>query len=189
METEIWKDVDGYIWRYMVSNLWNIKSSRLWKEVVLKNTVDNYWYHIVTLCLNWIQKTGKIHRIVAKAFIPNADNKPQINHINGIKTDNRVENLEWCTESENVLHAFRTWLKTIWENHNFYTNHPSRWKFWKDNHSAKSVNQYDLLWNLLKEWGSTMDAVRTLWITQEGISKCLTWKQKTAWGFTWKFTT
>lgn len=84
---------------------------RLILEKIRVLTKDRYGYD--TLCLN---KDGKFktmtaHRLIAKAFIPNPENKPAINHKNGIKDDNRVENLEWCTGSENIQHAFDTGLK------------------------------------------------------------------------------
>lgn len=108
---EIWKDITGYEGLYQVSNLGNIKringSARCLKDRTLVIKTKENGYCFVCLCKNNSLKYPHIHRLVALAFIPNPEKKSQVNHKNGIKNDNRLENLEWSTPSENGLHSFR----------------------------------------------------------------------------------
>lgn len=119
LHQEIWKDVDGYAGLYQVSNLGQVKSlgkyDRLgrYRAEKIKATVDNgSGYCVVNLKHNGKQKQMTVHRLVAQAFIPNPDDKPEINHIDGCKGNNCVDNLEWASRSENIKHAFNLGLNT-----------------------------------------------------------------------------
>ena len=117
---EIWKDIKGYEGLYQVSNLGRVRSLdryvrhkkigsiRLLKGKIMSPTVSSSTGYLVTTLYN--KGKGKqvtIHRLVAEAFIPNPIEKTEINHINGIRDDDRVENLEWVNRSENQLHAYK----------------------------------------------------------------------------------
>lgn len=104
--------VKGYDGIYEVSNLGRIKSlervdckGQHRKSLFKSPSFDQNYYLITSLSQDRVNKMVKFHRVVADAFIPNPENKSEINHINGIKWDNRVENLEWVTPRENKIHA------------------------------------------------------------------------------------
>lgn len=98
---EEWKPIEGYEGIYEISSLGNVKSLRTGSII---NQWTNHGYKYVTLN-NFGKKGFRVHRLVASAFIDNAEDKPTVNHKNGNKTDNRVENLEWATYSENERHS------------------------------------------------------------------------------------
>lgn len=133
---EVWKDIKGYEGLYQVSSLGRIKSlERITKgriryykkEKILKNHIGQDGYFKTYLYKLGKVKTCRINRLVAETFIPNPENKPEVNHINEVKTDNRVENLEWTTRKENSLHSS---YKFMGENNprsnskDFYKNNP-----------------------------------------------------------------
>lgn len=106
-----WRDCYIYGERYEVSNSGFVRNKKT--NRILRQQVDKKGYMRVRLCLNCVKVTAKVHRLVAIAFLSNPNMKPQVNHIDTNKKNNCVSNLEWATNSENQLHAYRNGLKKI----------------------------------------------------------------------------
>lgn len=109
MDNEIWKDVKGYEGLYQVSNLGRVKSLDYdgSKKERIMSPYNVHGYSRVRLFNDKKRVSTSVHRLVAGAFISNPENKPFVNHIDGNKSNNKIENLEWCNNSENLIHAYR----------------------------------------------------------------------------------
>ena len=189
MEKEIWKDIKGHKGLYQISNQGRVKSlSRTVmrkngialsvRERILQVVVGNHGYSEVNLSVEGAGKTKRVARLVALHFIPNPENKRTVNHKNGIKTDNRAKKLEWMTDSENNLHAFKKLGRKAGK--------PNFGKFGEAHHSSKAVLQLDLGGNLVAEHGSQHEAERETGINQTSISRVCLGQRRTAGGFIWK---
>lgn len=164
-EDEEWRDVVGWEGLYQVSNLGNVRSLNYrhtgnTKNLCIKTKKDGYSYVHID-----VYKT--VHRIVAQAFIPNPQNLPEVNHKNEIKSDNRVENLEWCDRKYNM---------------NYGTN---RAKF--SNTVSIRVNQYTMNGEFVREWKSAIEAQKFGGFCACRICWCCRGKTKQHKGYLWKY--
>lgn len=163
---EIWDNVKGYEGLYLISSKGRLLSAprngtkKEW-HIVAPHFVGGYIQY--TLSKNNIKKEYKAHRLVASAFLPNRLHKPEVNHIDGNKHNNNLENLEWATSSENQLHAFYTLKKQL-----------------------KSVIQIGKDGKSIKTWEAIKQASKELKISAADISKAAAGKRKSAGGFLWK---
>jgi hypothetical protein len=174
---EQWKDIKGYEGIYQVSNLGRVKTlsnnaSR--KERIRKNKIDKRGYSVIILHKNKNRKNCNVHRLVAEAFIPNPENKPCIDHINTIRTDNRVENLRWCTQKENVNNPIS--LEKM-------KSSQLGSKHWK----SKSVIQFTIEGEIVNIWESSMIIENTIGINNSLIWRCCHGKNETTHGFKWQY--
>lgn len=188
---EIWKDIEGFEGLYKVSNLGEIKSvtrtvnSCYNSSMIVKGKLRiqslKAGYKYVDLSKDGKTKSLRVNRIVAIAFIPNPENKPYVNHINGIKSDNRVENLEWNTASENDNHAFTNNLRKS----------PLFWagKSGSDHNKSKKVNMLSINGEFIKSFGSIREAERITGVQSVNISKCCSKKRITSGGYKWEYST
>ena len=169
---EEWKPVKGYEGKYMVSNMGRVKSlnyKRTGKEEILKASDNSYGYLYVNLCKDGKGKWYRINRLVAQAFLENPQNLPEVNHKNEDKTDNRVENLEWCSRSYNLNYGTR--------------NKKAGKKIAEKN--SKPIFSVDKESGLIMWWQSAHEAERCTGINNSNIIQCCKGKLKSAGGHIW----
>ena len=176
---EIWKDIPNYENCYQVSNLGNVKSldkldtlGRRVKGKLMKAKIRKDGYLEVTLRKNNHEKHYLIHRLVAMTFIDNMNNYKEINHKDENKTNNNVNNLEWCNRSYNI---------------NYGTGNEKRRKTLLNNKRSKKVCQYDLDGNLINIYVSLRELERQTDYSISYISSCCNNKQKTYKKYIWKY--
>lgn len=163
---ENWKFIND---NYLISDAGQVLSLITGK--IIKQHADNHGYMVVHIRDKNKNKALRTHRVVAISFVQNPKNKPTVNHINGIKTDNRSDNLEWMTIEENNHHAVRSGL-----NNNIGAKHPK----------SIPVSQYNTDGSLVFAFESMRQAAKRTGFNQGGISECCSGNIPTYKGFIWK---
>jgi len=174
---EQWRDIPSFIGILQASNMGRIKrlpryrntkngSRAYMPEKILAQTISNYGYYKICISIDNKVHHLSVHRLIAEAFVPNLNIQYQINHINGVKTDNSIENLEWVSCTENIRHAHATGLSAV---------QPKG----KANKLSKKLYQYDLNDNLIKEWSGIREVCRELNIDRANMNRHLNGKVKT----------
>ena len=169
---EEWKDIPGWEGRYMISSFGRVKTldyKRTGREAIMRGLTDIRGYKNIAFRVGGAgskQKHFMVHRLVANAFIPNQLNKPFVNHKNGDRKDNRVENLEWCSKSENEVHKIYTLGKT----------------------SGSMIPPKKIMCvETGQVFKSERDAAKFAGVTQGAISAAVRGKSKVSGGYHWRY--
>jgi len=175
---EIWKDIEGYNGKYQISNYGNVRSFSKWKNgELLKPALTTTGYYYVHLVKDGRKNTcsARVHRLVADAFIENPNELPEVNHIDGNKLNNRVDNLEWVSRQDNIRHAFEKGLIMP--------------RLGKAHPSSKAVLQKDKSGEVVKMWESVADVYREKGYSTSSIINCCNKRKgyKTAYGYIWEY--
>lgn len=178
---EIWKDIAGYEGLYQISNLGNVKSlnyNHTGNPRLLSPKNHHTGYKLVMLCKNGHKENKTVHALVADAFIPNPEEKPCINHIDGNKGNNTVSNLEWATLSENTRHAIKSNLRA-----------DTYMRGMKGSLSPikKPVLQCDKSGKIIKKWSCISEAARYFQCSPSTIINCCAGRIKSCKGYLWKY--
>lgn len=205
---EIWKEIKGYEGLYQVSNMGRVKSLKRYKEglknslilvpeKLMKIRTNGNGYNQIQLYKDGVSRTYLVHRLVAQAFLPNPDNKPEVNHINTVKTDNRVwvnedgsidyekSNLEWCTKTENANNPL---TKEHYRECNLGERNPSFNRISEKHYASKPVIQFTKDGYMIRKWNCMRDILRCKVVKNVGdISACCRGKLKTTGGYVWKY--
>lgn len=173
---EIWKDIKGYEGKYQISTLGTVKSLLTNKEKKSYANPQGYLKVQLRGGKRGIYKNYFVHRIVAETFIVNTEKKKTVNHKNGIKDDNNVLNLEWCTQSENNYHKYRELnLKVTWTRKG--ADHPA----------SRTVYMIDNAGTIVKIFGGLKEAGREMECCRVAISRAIKQEGKQYLGYNWKY--
>lgn len=170
---EEWKDIEGYEGLYQVSNMGRVKSLKFGKEKLLNGCKDKDGYFQIKLSKEGKVKMYKVHRLVAQAFLDNQNNLSEINHKDEDKTNNCVDNLEWCDRNYN----------------NNYGSHNERVSKALKNRKglSKPILQFTKDGEFIRRWDGATQVERELGIKHSNICYCLKGKQKTSGGYVWGY--
>jgi len=171
---EKWKKVE-HLDKYLISNKGRLKNEKTGR--ILKTKVNKRGYLCNTISVNGKIMVVKIHRLIAISFIPNPENKITVNHIDGNKTNNNINNLEWATYSENNLHAYLIGIKTPHWLNKFGENHPK----------SRSVARITKDYKESKSYKSITEAAKQNNVSIGNISRVLSGDRKTAGGYLWRY--
>ncbi len=174
---EEWKEIEGYNGVYQVSSFGRIKSLGFnnHPEAIKAQRFPKNGYLLVSLWKANKEKKPLVHRLVARAFIKNPENKKTVNHKKGIKIDNRFHQLEWNTQSENSLHSYSELGRVV------------KGIKGKDNSRAKAVIQYDKMGTQLAHFDTVTEAAQSVLTTPTHISAACRGKYKLVRGFKWSY--